>query len=167
MCLILVALDAHPEHPLIVAANRDEYHARPSLPAHWWGFPPTILAGRDLRADGTWLGVRRDGRWGAVTNVREPGGPSSGECSRGSLVVDGLRSAHPPERSLAGHDDAKERYGPFNLLVGDGEAVWWRSNRAGSAPKRLEPGVHGLSNCLLDTPWPKVAGGREIGRAHV
>ncbi len=154
MCLVVAALDAHPEFALVVAANRDEYHARAALPAHWGDAPPfeDILAGRDLVAGGTWMGIRRDGRWALVTNVREgkarfnPAAPS-----RGDLVPALLK----PGGALAMRVNGADRYNGFNLLGGDAGGVMWASNRA-SETKVLDAGVHGLSNALLDTPWPKV-----------
>jgi len=152
MCLILVAWHAHPDYPLVVAANRDEFHRRPSAPAGPWPDQPEIRGGRDLEAGGTWLAVRDDGRFAAVTNVREPGVPP-GPVSRGALpraFLMGDPSAGAFARGIRGEDHAG-----FNLLLADREELWWCSNRA-PAPLRLEPGLYGVSNRLLDTPWPKV-----------
>lgn len=153
MCLILVAWQAHPRYPLVVAANRDEFHRRPTAAAARWPEDPRILGGRDLEAGGTWLGFREDGRFAAVTNVREPGAPK-GERSRGHLTRDFLLGDQTPEAYSAALEDA--RYAGFNLLAGDGTALWYHSNRD-AAPRALRPGVYGLSNHLLDTPWPKLA----------
>ena len=157
MCLILVAWQAHPTYPLVVVANRDEFYARPSAPAGPWPEDPRVTAGRDLEAGGTWLGLREDGRFAAVTNVREPGVPK-GIRSRGHLTRDFLLGDQPPG-DFAGAVDGPAHSG-FNLLVADPEALWYRSNRDGAA-RRLEPGVYGVSNHLLDTPWPKLAASRK------
>ena len=157
MCLAVVALDAHPHYALVVAANRDEYHARAATPAAWGREPPfaNVLAGRDLVAGGTWLGVRPDGRWALVTNVRDPSMFDSAATSRGELVPRILEGDAPVDARLADIERARSAYNGFNLLAGDARAAWWMSNRAPDAA-RLGAGVNGLSNALLDTPWPKV-----------
>jgi uncharacterized protein with NRDE domain len=152
MCLILLAWQTHPQFPLVVAANRDEFYARPSAPAGPWPDHPEILGGRDLEAGGTWLGVGPGGRFAAVTNVREPGAPK-GERSRGALTRDFLVGGAEPG-PYAGAIDGS-RYSGFNLLVADQHELWYRSNRDGAA-RQLGPGLYGLSNHLLDTPWPKL-----------
>ena len=152
MCLILVAWQTHPDFPLVVAANRDEFYARPSAEADRWPEDPRILGGRDLEAGGTWLGLREDGRFAAVTNVREPGAPK-GARSRGHLAGDFLLGGEDPGAYAASVDGA--RYSGFNLLVADPGALWYASNRGGPA-RELGPGVYGVSNHLLDTPWPKL-----------
>jgi uncharacterized protein with NRDE domain len=160
MCLIVVAHRAHPDHPLVVAANRDEAYTRPTAPAAWWPDAPGVLAGRDLQAGGSWMGVTRTGRFAAVTNVREGLDSARGALSRGALVAEFLRGR------LAAADYAREvaaegeRYAGFNLLVGDGERLVYLSNRAPGV-RLLEPGVYALSNHLLDTPWPKVRRARQ------
>jgi uncharacterized protein with NRDE domain len=159
MCLILVAVATRPDLPIVLAANRDEFLDRPTAPLGWWEDRPGILAGRDLKRGGTWLGVTRGGRLAAVTNYREPGAHRRGAPSRGDLVTDYLIGDDAPEEWLARLTDRAGAYNGFNLLVGDAGGIWWFSNRGGD-PSRLEPGVHGLSNHLLDTPWPKVARGR-------
>ena len=157
MCLILVAWQAHPEYPLIVAANRDEFYARPSAPAGRWVEDPRVQGGRDLEAGGTWLGIRDDGRFAAVTNVREPGVPK-GPRSRGDLTRAYLLGDADPGTTAAGLDGAQ--YSGFNLLLGDLDSLWYLTNRDG-APRPLEPGIYGLSNLRLDTPWPKLVTARE------
>jgi uncharacterized protein with NRDE domain len=152
MCLILIAWQAHPDFPLVVAANRDEFHRRPSAPAGPWPDQPAIRGGRDLEAGGTWLAVRDDGRLAAITNVREPGVPP-GPVSRGALPSAFLLGDQAPgtfARGIRGED-----FAGFNLLLADREELWWCSNRDG-VPRRLEPGLYGVSNGSLDTPWPKV-----------
>ena len=156
MCLILLAWQAHPEYPLVVAANRDEFFARPSAPAGFWPEHPEILAGRDLEAGGTWLGVSRRGRFAALTNYREGGRQRLETPSRGALVADFLVQDGDPRRYL---DDLARRgadYNGFNLFVGDGHRLGYYGNR-GAGPRWLAPGIYGLSNHLLDTPWPKLA----------
>jgi uncharacterized protein with NRDE domain len=158
MCLVVAALDAHPRYKLVIAANRDEFHARAALPARWGDAPPFqgILAGRDLTAGGTWMGIRRDGRWALVTNVREgkarfnPAAPSRGDLVPALLNGDGALAT-----TLAARMRNADVYNGFNLLAGDSDRVTWASNRAQDTDV-LDAGVHGLSNALLDTPWPKV-----------
>lgn len=154
MCLIAVAWQAHPDYPLIVLANRDEFHARPAAAARFWEEAPAVLAGRDLSAGGTWLGVTRQGRFAALTNVREPG-MAPGEHSRGLIVSAYLLGNDGAEAYAARVTAAGGSYSGFNLLVSDGDSLWWTSNR-GAGPRRLTPGIYMLSNHLLDTPWPKV-----------
>jgi uncharacterized protein with NRDE domain len=150
MCLILVGWRAHRELPLIVAANRDEFHARAAAPAAFWNDQPGILAGRDLQAGGTWMGVSRAGKFAAVTNYRGAQEPSAAE-SRGALVARYLAGGVPPARYVAALGERAAAYSGFNLLVADDQELWWVSNRDG-APRRLEPGIYGLGNALLDSP---------------
>lgn len=159
MCLILLALDSHPRFRLVMAANRDEFHARPTAAAGWWSDAPGLLAGRDLRAGGTWMGVTRGGRVAAVTNYREPVPPQPDAPSRGALVTDFLRADADAVRWAGELEERAAAYAGFNLLVDDGAAMTYVSNRGGLA-RTLVPGVYGLSNALLDTPWPKVVRGR-------
>jgi uncharacterized protein with NRDE domain len=148
MCLIVLGWRIHPDYPLIVAANRDEFHARPAAPAAFWKDRPEILAGRDLEAGGTWMGVSRSGRFAAVTNYRGAKEPRAAE-SRGALVSRFLSNRETPAAYVQGLK--KGLYSGFNLLATDGEELWWMSNR-NSAPRRLDPGVYGLGNALLDSP---------------
>jgi uncharacterized protein with NRDE domain len=150
MCLVVLAWQALPDLPLAVAANRDEFHAREAAPAAFWDDAPALLAGRDLRAKGTWMGVARNGRFAAVTNYRgatEPGAPHS----RGSLPVRFLSSDLPVEDFIRQSQKEAKTYSGFNLLAADDRELWWLSNRD-SAPRRLEPGIYGLGNFLLDSP---------------
>jgi uncharacterized protein with NRDE domain len=153
MCLALIALDAHPDFAVVIAANRDEFHARPAAPADWWA--EGWLAGRDLEAGGTWLGVARDGRYALLTNVREPRRHVPGAPSRGALVPGLLASGAAPADALAAALAAAAGHNGFNLLTGDAHGAHWGSNRAGQ-PLPLARGIAGLSNAALDTPWPKV-----------
>jgi len=150
MCLILVAWRARQDFPLVVAANRDELHARPASPAAFWPDQPSILAGRDLQAKGTWLGVSRNGRFASVTNYRGGHDPNAAE-SRGALVTGFLLDSFPPESFVLEVSKKKNNYSGFNLLVAGGNELWWLSNRADGA-RRLEPGYYALGNDLLDTP---------------
>jgi uncharacterized protein with NRDE domain len=151
MCLSAIALDAaHPRFTFVVAANRDEFHDRPAAPLAWWDDAP-ILAGRDLQAGGSWLGLSRAGRFALLTNVRGPQ-PNTGP-SRGTLVVDWLRG----DMTAAAFRAARREHGAYNLIAADfarGDC-WWL-NPALPAPQRVRAGLHGLSNAQLDTPWPKV-----------
>ena len=150
MCLIVLAWRAHPEHALIVAANRDEFHGRPTAPAAFWQDRPAILAGRDLEAGGTWMGVSRSGRFAAVTNYRGGRDPNAKE-SRGVLVSGFLSGSFNSKAFIENTEKKNSEYSGFNLLVCDGADLWWLSNRDGG-PRKLEPGIYGLGNLLLDTP---------------
>ena len=159
MCLIVIGWRASADFPLLVAANRDEWRDRPARAAHWWEDHPQILAGRDLQAGGTWMGVTRRGRFAAVTNFRDPSDRRSTARSRGELVTQFLLSAAAPADFLAGIAARASDYNGFNLVVGDGASLWYFGSREGDA-REIEPGVHGLSNHVLDEPWPKVTRGR-------
>jgi uncharacterized protein with NRDE domain len=159
MCLILVAWRVHPDYPFVVAANRDEFFARPTAPAAFWKDAPQVLAGRDLEAGGTWMGVTRSGRFAALTNFRDPAQNRSGAPSRGGLVADFLVLDESPQEYLEHIAPRSHECNGFNLLVGDGDTLWWSSNMGGEA-RALAPGVYGISNHLLDTPWPKVGAGK-------
>jgi len=159
MCLILIAHQAVPDYPLVVAANRDEFHRRATSVAGYWADAPEILAGRDLEAGGTWMGVHRNGRFAALTNYREPGVALPGAPSRGELVSNFLRGRQPALAYLEQLAGTANRYNGFTLLVHDGENLACYCNREG-APQVVAAGIHGLSNRVLDTPWPKVAAGR-------
>lgn len=185
MCLLVFSLRRHAEIPLIFAGNRDEFRGRPAKPAHFWPEHPDLLAGRDLEAGGTWLGVTRGGRFATVTNYREPGERRPDARSRGDLVVDFLTGSDPAESYLTKLQDRADDYNGFNLILGTPDELYYFSNRgarenggvadpdrSGETAKRvsggestvgspgriheLEPGVYGLSNEQLDTPWPKV-----------
>jgi uncharacterized protein with NRDE domain len=158
MCLILVAWRAHPDYPLIVAANRDEFFARPSAAAAFWPDSPDILAGRDLEAGGTWLGINRQLRFAAVTNYRDPANNQAGRHSRGSLTSNFLHSQASPNDYLAAL--APNDYAGFNLLVADREQLGYYSNIEKKV-HQLPAGIYGLSNRLLDTPWPKLVSAKQ------
>jgi len=146
------------QYPLIFAANRDERHSRPSAAAHWWDDHPRILGGRDLLAGGSWLAVDRRGRLAAVTNLSEPAAESYPR-SRGHLVRDFLTGTESTESFLAALNEQALYYGPFNLLLFDGGACHYASNRTSST--RLGPGIYALSNAPLGSPWPKVRRARD------
>lgn len=149
----MIAFRAHADFPLVIAANRDEFHSRPTRDAQWWADDGNILGGRDLQAGGTWLALNRNGRFGAVSNFRDAEPPSAKLKSRGHLITEFLQSTSAPLDFAASIDDAA--YGGFNLLVGDGRQLAYRSNRGGGC-RELSSGLYGVSNATLDTPWPKV-----------
>jgi len=161
MCLILFAWQSHPRYSLVVAANRDEFHQRPSAAAQFWGDEPDILAGRDLQAGGTWLGVTRSGRFASITNYREPPAPEPPlEFSRGHLVRDYLAGGNEPLAHARELAPRRSSYRGYSLLLGSPESLVYVSNRC-EGVSGIPAGVHGLSNHLLDTDWPKVHSGRE------
>lgn len=154
MCLLLIAWKAHPTCPLIVAANRDEFYRRPTLPIHRWDDGSGIVAGRDKTSGGTWMGVTALQRFAAVTNVRSGEPEGTPPRSRGALPTEFLASTASPRdyvRAVAGDD-----FAGFNLLAADADELWWVSNRTERPATAVEHGIHGLSNAELDTPWPKV-----------
>jgi uncharacterized protein with NRDE domain len=174
MCLILTSWQSHPEYPLVVLANRDEFYERATDPMHWWDDHPHILAGRD-RADvkgqsGTWMGISKSGRFAAITNVRAPSEKNPDAQTRGEITTNFLKSSDNPETFIDTHSHTFNRYNGFNLLATDlsnkNPALVWLSNRVLMGknlrprkvmnPQRLNPGIYGLSNGMLDTPWPKV-----------
>ena len=158
MCLIVVAWRAREDLPLVVAANRDEWRDRPAKPAHWWPDQPRIFGGRDLKAGGTWMGVTRGGRFAAVTNYRDPSDKRSTALSRGTLATEFLLGTDSAARYLSNLSARVHEYNAFNLILGDGKSLFYYGSRAES-PLCVEPGVHGLSNHMLDEPWPKVTRG--------
>jgi uncharacterized protein with NRDE domain len=161
MCLILFAYHVHPAYPLILLANRDEYYLRPSQPAHWWQQHPELLAGRDLRSGGTWLGVNRRGEFAAITNVRE-GPPGEGSFrSRGLLPLSYLTRQESSTAFSQTLVTSPHHYRGYNLLYGSLKQLCYFSNRQGN-PTELKPGIYGLSNALLETPWPKLLRGKEL-----
>jgi uncharacterized protein with NRDE domain len=159
MCLILLAWRAHPDYPLVVAANRDEFFSRRTAAADFWIDTPDLLAGRDLEAGGTWLGISRNGRFAALTNYRDPARNKQGAPSRGELVSRFLTGSQSPVAYLEELETSAGRYNGFNLVFGDPGGLWCFSN-CGEGEGQLPPGLYGLSNHLLDTPWPKVARGK-------
>jgi uncharacterized protein with NRDE domain len=155
MCLVLIAWRGDAEYPCVIAANRDELHSRPAAPAQWWPSEPPILAGQDLKAGGTWLGLTRAGRFAALTNYRDPEQRREGTPSRGTLVASVLKSNDTTQQTLDYLRDVGASYNGFNLIFSDGERLAVYESVLG-AGRVLGPGIYGLSNHLLDTPWPKV-----------
>jgi uncharacterized protein with NRDE domain len=155
MCLIIFAYKHHPHYPLVLTANRDEFYERPTSRAHFWDDHPDLLAGRDIKYGGTWMGITRSGRFAAVTNFRDLTDLREHPLSRGLMVKEFFTSHESPETFLKRIIPREEEYNGFNILVGDITSLMYYSNRSREM-KTLEPGIYGLSNHLLDTPWPKV-----------
>jgi uncharacterized protein with NRDE domain len=161
MCLILLAIRKHPKYKLVLLANRDEYYERPSEVSQFWEEVPHLLAGRDLIAGGTWLGITRNGRIAAITNYRDPSSVKAKAPSRGNLVSLFLSRAMEPNAYVDLIRNERDRYNGFNLILGKTDLLYWYSNRT----DRIVPlfqGVYGLSNHLLNTPWPKVARAKRL-----
>lgn len=155
MCIAYLALGTE-NWPLFIAANRDEFHQRPTLTAAPWVDHPNVISGIDLEGGGTWLGITRQGRFGLLTNYREPGVTLENAPSRGDLVSDWLKGSASPAKYAASLGIKMKTYNGFNLIVGDLNTAYYISNRAPEAyPQELAPGRYVVSNHLLDTPWPK------------
>jgi len=161
MCLILIAIHQRPEYKLVLLANRDEYYERPSQSPHFWEEDPDILAGRDLIAGGTWLGVTKKGRIAAVTNYRDPSSLKPEAPSRGKLVSRFLSGAMGPRAYLDLIRKERDRYNGFNLILGYPDRLFWYSNRMDEVVPLFQ-GIYGLSNRLLYTPWPKVVRAKSL-----
>jgi uncharacterized protein with NRDE domain len=176
MCLILIAWQSHPDYPLIVAANRDEFYARRTRPAAWWGQAVSLLAGRDEEAGGTWLGINRRGRVAMLTNVRSPEKNNLHAPSRGLLVLSALQSAGTLTQWVDENERTAQNFNGYNLIIGEplpapsrgvDPQLLYSSNRSGEPAearhdcRALNPGIYGLSNAFLDTPWPKLT--RSVG----
>lgn len=160
MCLIFISIKQHPTYKLILAANRDEFYARKTAAAHFWEDHPHIVGGRDLEASGTWLGMTKSGKISMLTNYRDVANLKSVAPSRGQLVSDYLVKQTTPDQYLKNIEPAGQQYNGFNLVVGSVDELWYYSNyREGIS--QLTPGFYGLSNHLLETPWPKVTRGKE------
>ena len=163
MCILFIAIAQHPEYPLIVAANRDEYFARPSEPMQFWRDHPEILAGRDKQAGGSWLGMNRNGQFAAVTNFRDKPHFREDARSRGELVTRFLAGDYQHEHIDQFHqflDAEHDYYNPFNLIYGNSRSVWaW--NHVTNTSTQLSPGFHSVSNGPIDQPWPKMSRGVE------
>lgn len=157
MCLIAFAINVHPDYPLILIANRDEFYNRPTRSAQFWeaeGFAD-ILAGKDLKAGGTWIGINKNKRWAALTNYRDLHSLKENPPSRGSLVLDFIKSNSSAENYLGNIQKDAALYNDFNLLLFDGKEITYYSNISNTI-QSVSNGIHGLSNALLDTPWKKV-----------
>jgi uncharacterized protein with NRDE domain len=163
MCLIVFAWRVIPGLPLVACANRDEFYDRPATPAGPWPDAPHIIAGRDLRGGGSWMGVTKTGpngpKFAALTNIRAPDERRTDAPTRGALVADFLKGDLDAPAYLDQIAPDADEYNGFNLILGDPAGIYWFSNRAGADPRNgraLEPGIYGVSNGLLDAPWPKV-----------
>jgi len=157
MCLLVLAWMSHPRYRLVVAANRDEFHDRPAAPLAWWNDGTPMLAGRDLAAGGTWLGITRAGRFGAVTNFRDlKHAPAPDAPSRGSVVPGFLAGDAEPGDFFAHLRGSAARYAGFNALAAGARSLFYFSNGDDTPARELEPGIYGLSNHRLDSPWPKL-----------
>ncbi|MBK9245800.1 MAG: NRDE family protein [Burkholderiales bacterium] len=163
MCLAVVAWQVHPDYPLVLAANRDEFYARSTRPASWWGQSVALLAGRDEEAGGTWLGITRSGRLALLTNVRAPSERNPHAPSRGAIAIGALQSPQAAGQWLREQAPRMGAYNGFNLLIaepgvskGGVPRLVYYTNRRDDGPQPLAPGIYGLSNAYLDTPWPKV-----------
>jgi len=160
MCLIVLAWKTHPRYPLILATNRDELHARRSTPLQYWEDTTDVLGGRDIEKGGSWLAANVDGRWAAVTNFRDSSLPAASSRSRGHLVSNFVTSKLPAKRYAASVETSLADYPGCNLLIAGSDELYYASNRYQSEPHSrtqiVAPGIHGLSNHLLNTPWPKV-----------
>ena len=155
MCLILFSFNVHPEYSLILAGNRDEFYNRPTAPLGFWEDTPSILGGRDLLGGGSWLGVSRNLRIAAITNYRNPSGLNPDAPSRGNLVKNFLRGSKGPRAYAKELEKTGGLYNGFNLITGQKDCMWLYSNHGGGA-KKILPGFYGISNHLMDTPWPKI-----------
>ena len=160
MCLILLAWRAHPEYPLVFGGNRDEAYERPSAAATFWTGDPQVFGGRDLEKGGTWLGITREGRMAAVTNYRDGTGGTVAARSRGELTAGFLRGNAAPRAYLREEAPHAQDYRGYTLVVGDQEQLFAFSNRGGGI-EELAPGLHGVSNHLPNTPWPKIVRGKQ------
>jgi len=159
MCLILLGINSHPGYKLVLAGNRDEFYDRPTAKAAFWDEAPYLLAGKDLLGGGTWFGITKGGRISAISNYRDPKSVKKSAPSRGRLVSNFLLGNGSQASYLDGLTGEADRYNGFNLIVGLKDRIFWYSNR-GNGIKELDPGIYGLSNHLLDTPWPKVIKGK-------
>ncbi|TPV59841.1 NRDE family protein [Aestuariibacter sp. GS-14] len=166
MCIIFAAVQQHPEYPLIIAANRDEFYARPTAPSAFWTEPPGLLAGKDLMAGGTWMGITRNGHIAALTNIRNPATQSDDKLSRGHLVVKYLASPPLSAMYLRTLEATANQYNGFNMLFGHYRNLL-AFNSESSAHEWLSPGVHSLSNASLNTPWPKVRNGTQALQEYI
>jgi len=161
MCLILFSYKLHSNYRLILAANRDEFYNRPTASLDYWPDHPAVLAGRDLKGNGTWLGITQSGRLAAITNYREPAAHMKNAPSRGMLISDFLTGNASPEHYLKAVSKKREVYNGFNLIAGDPSGLYYYSNRARRV-RQLRPGLYGISNHLIDTAWPKIQRGKGL-----
>ena len=160
MCLIFLSVNKHPSYKLVIAGNRDEFYKRKTAPAHFWDDHPNLLAGRDLEAGGTWMGISKQGKISMVTNYRDLRNLKSIAPSRGHLVSEFLLNGDRPDNYLTKISERGQEYNGFNLVVGSPDELHYYSNYK-PRPEKITNGIHGLSNHLLNTPWPKVERGVE------
>ncbi len=163
MCLLTLAYKTHPEYPLILVANRDEFHQRQAQPVHWWPDAPSVIAGKDLSAGGSWMAADQFGRLIALTNIRNGrSAQSENALSRGKIVSDYITQQVSAEKYLAQLNNRSHVFNPFNLLVYENKRMYYSNNlNQGYTP--MPPGIYGLSNAFLDTPWPKL----QAAKAHL
>lgn len=166
MCLVFFSYKTTPGYHLVVAANRDEFLARPTAPLGFFDAEQTILAGRDLQGGGTWLGITVQLRFAALTNYRNPLENRTDVPSRGEIITDYLRGNMDPGRYMQELAQRSRRYNGFNLLLGDKQDLYYHCNMA-TGVQKLVPGFYGLSNSLLDVPWPKVVRGKTMLYPHM
>ena len=165
MCLIFLSIKQHPTYKLIIAANRDEFYERKTAPAHFWDDAPHVVGGRDLEASGTWMAMSRHGKISMVTNYRDLKNLKNQAPSRGQLVSDYLFNNDEPKYYLERISKNAHAYNGFNLIVGKLDELYYFSNYKNSI-EEIPSGLHGLSNHLLNTPWPKVEQGvKDMKRA--
>ncbi len=161
MCLIIFSYKNHSKYPLIIAANRDEYYSRPTKPADFWEDHPTICGGIDEKFSGTWLGITQTGTIGMITNYRNPNSHREGLHSRGLLIKSYLTGKMSDDKFISNIQTTKDDYNGYNLLFGNMNNFYWYSNTVDEI-KKITPGIFGLSNHLLDSPWPKVMRGKKL-----
>ncbi len=160
MCLIVFGYKISEEYPLVLAANRDEFFRRPTLAMHFWEDSPDILAGKDLEQGGTWFGIHKNGRFAALTNYRNPAALKPDAPSRGEIIMDFLKSRKSPEKFIHDFESKALSYNGFNLIFGNMDHLFWFTNLTNRIEK-ITPGIYGLSNKFLNTPWPKVESGKK------
>ena len=161
MCLVIFAYKVHPQYPLIITANRDEFYKRPTVGAHWWESKPNVLAGRDLKGGGTWLGVSKSGKFATLTNYRDLQHMRKDAPTRGALVTDYLENDELTAMAYLQSIENDEAFNGYNLLLYENGQLFWHSN-VSAKTEELESGIYGLSNAQLDTPWPKVLRGKQF-----
>lgn len=166
MCLLFFSYQRTPGYRLVVAANRDEFLARPTAPLDFLDKEKTILAGRDLQGGGTWLGITAQLKFAAITNYREPAVKRGDAPSRGEILLNYLEGNVAAKQFISSLAKSGDRYNGFNLILGDSEELYYYSNRSDGS-QLLAPGFYGLSNNLLDVPWPKVVRGKELLRPYM
>jgi uncharacterized protein with NRDE domain len=158
VCILFIGIDQHPDYPLIIAANRDEFFARPTAQSHFWSDHPALLAGQDLQAGGSWMAVNKNGRLAALTNVRDPQRINPKAQSRGGLVTRFTQGLQDNAAYLDHLRQSRQDYNGYNLLFGQWHDLWVYNNHS-NCQEKLYPGVYGLSNASLNSPWPKINSG--------